>query len=179
MNKNTIKTVVKNNELEIKQIKAAIKENKEKRMHIRLKVILHHLNGRTNINISEIENLCKQTVGIYVNTYKQNGINGLVMGKSSGAPRKLTNEQEKQLVEVITTKLPDEVGFSSRKNWDSNIIGQWVQNNFNIKYSPRGILEVLHRLNLSYTRPTYTLVKADPIKQEGFKQEFEVLKKLD
>ena len=41
------------------------------------------------------------------------------------------------------------------------------------------MLQVLHRLNLSYTRPTYTLEKADIEKQENFKQDFEVLKKSD
>jgi putative transposase len=41
------------------------------------------------------------------------------------------------------------------------------------------MLQVFHRLNLSYTRPTYTLAKADKEKQEAFKQEFEDLKKLD
>ena len=39
------------------------------------------------------------------------------------------------------------------------------------------MLQVLYRLDLSYTRPTYTLAKADPEKQEAFKQDFEVLKK--
>ncbi len=101
------------------------------------------------------------------------------MGKSTGAPRLLTQEQEQQLFEVITTKTPDEVGFPNRKNWDSNIARQWVHNNFGVQYSPRGMLEVLHRLNLSFTRPTYTLAKADPQKQEEFKQEFELLKKPD
>ncbi len=36
---------------------------------------------------------------------------------------------------------------------------------------------VLHRLNLSYTRPTYVLAKVDKLKQENFKKDFEVLKK--
>lgn len=39
------------------------------------------------------------------------------------------------------------------------------------------MLQVLHRLNLSYTRPTYTLEKVDIEKQEAFKQEFDLLKK--
>lgn len=39
------------------------------------------------------------------------------------------------------------------------------------------MLQALHRLNLRYTRPTYTLEKADSEKQEAFKQDFEVLKK--
>lgn len=37
---------------------------------------------------------------------------------------------------------------------------------------------MLHRLNLSYTRPTYVLKKADKEKQEEFKVTFEGLKKL-
>lgn len=37
--------------------------------------------------------------------------------------------------------------------------------------------DVLYRLNLKYIRPTYVLKNADPIKQEIFKEYFEVLKK--
>ncbi len=77
--------------------------------------------------------------------------------------------------EVITTKTPDQVGIPNRKNWDSHIACEWVKINFGVKYSPRGMLDVLHRLNLSYTRPTYTLAKANPQKQEEFKKEFELL----
>ena len=36
---------------------------------------------------------------------------------------------------------------------------------------------VLRRLNLSYTRPTYVLAKADKKKQENLKEDFKVLKK--
>jgi putative transposase len=118
------------------------------------------------------------TVGNYVNSYKQHGIEGLKMGKPTGCPCFLTKEQEAELYELITTKTPDEVSFGYRKNWNANILCKWVSDNFNVQYSNRGMLQVLHRLNLSYTSPTYTLAKADPEKQEAFKLEFEVLKKL-
>lgn len=167
------------NNSEIQSLKKAIKENTNKRMHIRYMVIYHHLEGYTNLEIAAIEHICNHTVGTYINSYKERGLEGLKMGKSSGAPRFLTDEQEKTLIEVIINKTPDEVGFPNRKNWDCNIVCQWVLNNFNIKYSRNGMLQVLHRHNLSYTRPTYTLAKADSVKQEIFKQEFEVLKKSD
>jgi hypothetical protein len=48
---------------------------------------------------------------------------------------------------------------------------------FNIIMSHRRMAEVLYRLNLSYTRPTYVLAKADKEKQEQFKNDFEELKK--
>lgn len=71
----------------------------------------------------------------------------------------------------------EHVGFPNRKNWYINIAQQWIKDNLNVEYSHRGTAEVLYRLELSFTRPTYTLAKADPQKQEEFKQESELLKK--
>jgi transposase len=70
------------------------------------------------------------------------GLEGLKMGKSTGAPKFLTDEQEQKLFEVITTYTPDQVGIPNRKNWDSNIACQWVKSNFGIEYTPRGMLDV-------------------------------------
>lgn len=81
------------------------------------------------------------------------------------------------MLEVITTKTPEDVGFESKRNWTIELIRQWVIREFNIEMSHRGIAYVLERLNLSYTRPTYVLAKADPKKQEEFKNDFESLKK--
>lgn len=47
-----------------------------------------------------------------------------------------------------------------------------------MEYSHREMADVLYRTDLSFTRPTYTLAKADPQKQEHFKQDFEILKNL-
>lgn len=168
-----------NKNTEIKLIKKAMKDTKDKRMYQRYMVILHHLQGSSNKSIAAALELCQHTVGTYIRKYTKDGISGLKLKYSPGAPRMLTKEQEEKLVEIVTTKTPDEVGFAPRKNWTIAIIRQWVINNFNIKYSPRGMVDVLYRLKLSYTRPTYTLKKADIQKQETFKKEFEVLKKLN
>ncbi|TCO73108.1 putative transposase [Marinisporobacter balticus] len=168
-----------NNNSQIQEIKKTMKQTKEKRMYLRYLVIYYHLKEYTIVDISKIVDPCEHTVGSYIKKYNSQGIEGLVPGCSPGAPRKLTQEQEQLLKEIIITKTPDEVGFPSRKNWDLNIARQWIQKKFGVEYSLRGMLEVLHHLNLSYTRPTYTLAKADPEKQEIFKQEFELLKKAD
>lgn len=54
----------------------------------------------------------------------------------------------------------------------------WVKSKFGIEYSHSGMFYILYRLNLSFTRLTYTLAKADPQKQEEFKQKFELSKNL-
>lgn len=166
-----------NSNVEIQAVKAAIKVNKSLRMHKRYMVILHHLKGYLNTEIAEMELLCTITVGRYINNYKKYGLDGLILHHSTGAPRLLSDEQEKTLVETITNNTPDEVGFIARKNWTIKLIRQWVINTFNVTFSHRGMADVLYRLNLSYTRPTYVLANADPIKQEQFKEDFKVLKK--
>ncbi|WP_297991234.1 winged helix-turn-helix domain-containing protein, partial [uncultured Anoxybacillus sp.] len=40
-----------------------------------------------------------------------------------------------------------------------------------------GIRKLLHRLRLSWTRPTYKLVKGDPVLQAAFEKELEFIKK--
>ncbi len=143
-------------------------------MHVRYMAIYHHLQGKLNVEIADMFNLCEHTVGIYIKKYKTQGLDALIPAPKSGAPRMLTAEQEKQLVEVVTSHTPDEVGFPSRKNWNVALINHWVYNHFKIQYSPSGMLKLLHRLNLSYTRPTYVLAKADSLKQKAFALEFEV-----
>ena len=158
-------------------IKAAMKETKNIRMYKRYLVILKHLEGNSNIAIAKMVLLEQHAVGEYIRNYKANGLAGLEMKHGTGAPRKLNKEQEILLFETITTKTPDEVGFESRKNWTIEIARQWIINTFGIIHSHRGTHEVLCRLNLSYTRPTYVLKKADKEKQEEFKVTFEGLKK--
>src|SRR5471030_1996564 len=162
---------------DIKEIITALKNTKNVRLYKRYSVVLKHFEGFTNRKIAEMENIDKHTVGSYIKKYKTNKLDGLNMGHSCGKKRRINTEQEKLLVEIITTKTPDEVGFESRKNWTIELIRQWVIKEFNITMSHRGMAEVLYRLNLSYTRPTYVLAKADKEKQEQFKNDFEELKK--
>jgi putative transposase len=105
-----------NQNLEIQVLKKAMNDTKVKRMYQRYKVICLHIKGYTNLDIAALEGLDNHTVGIYVKNYKQNGIDGLLMKRSPGAPRLLTSEQEAILVEVVTTQTPDQVGFPNRKN---------------------------------------------------------------
>lgn len=165
-------------ENEINEIKNALKNTKNIRLYKRYSVLLKHFDGFTNRQIAKMENIDEHTVSIYIKNYKSKGLEGLNIGHGGGASRKINEEQEKTIVETITTKTPEDFGFESKKNWTIELVRQWIIKEFNITMSHRGIAYVLHRLNLSYTRPTYILAKADKEKQEKFKNDFEVLKKM-
>jgi transposase len=64
-----------------------------------------------------MENIDEHTVAAYIKNHKLKGLDELNIGHGGGVKRKSNEEQEKVIVETITTKTPDEVGFESRKNW--------------------------------------------------------------
>jgi len=56
-------------------------------------------------------------------------------------------------------------------NWTLKIISSFIEKEWNQTYTLRGVSRLLHDLGLSYTKPTYTLAKADPLKQKEFVEE--------
>lgn len=162
---------------EIQALKATMKDNRDLRMHERYQIIVMVLRGEPYKTISELTGRSHRTICNYVKAYKQGGIEALQMRQSTGRPRLLTSEQEQQVYETVVNQTPADVGFPSKMNWTSPIIRKWIEQKFGVLYSDRGTRELLYRINLSFTAPTYTLAKADPIKQEAFKQTFHAEKK--
>ena len=99
--------------------------------------------------------------------------------KTIGYQKKLTDKQETELTEIITTQTPEEADVGVFANWTAALICHLVKEKYGVKYSERRMRDLLKRSGLSYTRPTYTLAKADPKKQEEFKEKFYELKKTD
>ena len=166
-----------NNNPEIQDIKRAIRQTKDLRMFQRLQTILLHLKGLTYDQISEIVDRTPTTIGFYVRNYKAKGLAGLELNHSPGRPSKLTPAQEQEVHQLIVEKRPEDVGFPAEMNWTAPLLRKWMKNTFQVTYSERGTRELLYRLGMSYTMPTYTLAKADPEQQEAFVNEFERIKK--
>lgn len=161
----------------IQEIKAAMKINKDLRMHERYQTILMLLLGDSYERISEVIGRTVATLYNYSKAYREQGIEGLQVGHPPGRHRLLTPEQEQQVYEVVKDQTPEGQGFPSRMNWTSPLVRKWIEQKWDIKYSDRGTRDLMYRLNLSFTKPTYTLAKADPQKQEEFKEQFQELKK--
>lgn len=165
---------------EIDIFKSLMKKTKDKRMHERYQAIHLFLQGYTIKEIVNIVGRSQKTIYNYINAYREKGIDGLVRGHSPGAPRKLSPEQEQELVQVIATKLPVDVGFTAKFNWTLKIIAAFIEREWHQTYTLRGVSVLLHDLGLSYTKPTYTLENADHEKQKLFVEEtFPALKKTN
>lgn len=164
-------------ELEIKELKEKAGITKNVRQKRRYDVIRLSLQGYSNNEISKILDISLRQVYNLINLYKENGIEGFKLKYSPGRKTKLTAEQEKELYDVITKKLPKDVGFEPFCNWTAPLACRYVKTVFNVEFSERGMRDVFYRLNLSYTRPTYVLAKADAQKQAEFTEKLEKIKK--
>lgn len=164
----------------IEELQTAMKETTNRRMYERYQAVYLSLQGYKQKEIAQITGRTTKSIYHYMKAYKEKGIDGLAMGHSPGAPRKLTPEQEQKLVETVAYKQPVDVGFPARYNWTLALVKQLIENSWGKTYTLRGVSILLHDLGLSYTRPTYTLAKADPKKQETFRNEtFPTLKKTN
>lgn len=163
----------------LEEVRAAMKSTNDIRLYVRYQCIYLFLSGERRNRITDILDLNIETIGIYIRTYCSEGLEGLELDHSPGRPRRLTSEQEQELCQIVVNKRPADVGFPANMNWTSGMIRQWIEQQYQVKYSERGTRELLYRLGFSFTRPTYTLAKADPERQEAFKQTFEGLKKIE
>jgi transposase len=160
------------------EIKSYMKKEKDRRMFERYQTIYLHFIGMDVSQIAVIIDRCEKTVKKYLHVYHEAGIAGLQIKYSPGAPERLSKEQQEQLKQTIITSLPYEVGFTAKYNWTLHLIGQYIKREFGFDYSLRGISKMVHRLGLSYTKPTYTLAAADQARQKEFTEStFPELKK--
>lgn len=162
----------------IQAVKSKMKETKDKRLFERYQTILLYLHGLPYKQITLIVGRSEVTIGSYVKAYREKGLGGLIMGQSSGRPSFLTAEQEEELRSLIIDQKPADVGFPAEMNWTAPLVRDWIKREFGVAYSERGARKLLRLLGFSYTKPTYTLAKADPEKQAAFKQDFEEVKKI-
>lgn len=164
---------------QVKEIKAAFSTTKNGTLLRKYHAIFLSTQGHTNLAISKMLQMRPATIGIYINTYLKKGLEGLIPIKQSGRPSFMTTEQEKDLYAVIRDKTPHEAGFNGRYNWTAKLASAWLEKEFGIVYAESSMLQVLHQIGLSYSRPSYTLAKADKEKQWQFKEELDAEKKTD
>ena len=162
----------------VHELQEAMKTAKDRRDFERYQAVFLSLSGYPHKEIAVMIGRCSHSVGHYVKAYKQNGLDGLKRTSPPGKAFRLTMEQRNILKETVAYKTPDEVGFPSRFNWTLSLAVQFIQREWGESYTQKGVSKLLHSLGLSYTRPTYTMKKADPEKQQHFQEEtFPTLKK--
>jgi transposase len=164
---------------QLQDVEQRLKHEKSRRMFERCQSIRLHLLGHDNAAIAVSISRKESTVDTYLRQYRKQGLDGLQMKFSPGPPEQLSKEQQQQLKKTICDHVPHDVGFKAKFNWTLQLIGDYISREFGKSYSIRGVSKLMHRMDLSYTKPTYTLAAADEEKQRLFVETtFPRLKKL-
>lgn len=164
-------------EEEYSQLLRASKNEKSVKQKKRYDTVLLYMEGYARKQIAEILHIPHRTVCYHIASYQKGGLDALLLVKQPGAQKKLSDGQEQTLIDIISTQTPEEAGVGIFANWTSALACTLVKERFGVSFSERGMRNLFERAGLSYTRPTYTLEKADPEKQEQFRETFETLKK--
>ncbi len=159
------------------QLLLASKNEKKVKQKKHYDAVFLHMEGYSRKQIAEILHIPCRTVCAHIASCRKGGMDALFLIKQTGAPGKLSEEQEHTLVHIISTQTPEEAGVGIFASWTSSLACRLAKERFGVAFSDRGMRNLFDRVGLSYTRPTYTLEKADPEKQEQFRKDFEILKK--
>ena len=122
--------MMSDNNKEIQAIYDAMKGAKETRMFKRYQTISLKLTGEKIADIAKIVGISKRTVNNYWRAYQKGGLEGLIPKKQPGAIKKLTDEQEAELLKEIIDMTLDNVGFKADKNWTAEIVRDHIQNKY-------------------------------------------------
>ncbi|MNW37374.1 hypothetical protein D3C74_144150 [compost metagenome] len=163
---------------EIEQLNKAMKQTSDKRLYERYLAVRLRLEGHTFDEIGKFLSRARQTISMYWQAYQTQGLSGLAMNHSPGQPPKLTEEQRHRLAAMLEQHVPADRGFEARYTWTLPLVAEWIQREFGVTMSVRGISAMLKRMRFSFTKATYTLAHANEEAQAYFKKHtFAQLKK--
>lgn len=144
--------VVKRNEEDVLLLQA-MKDTQDKRMFQRYQAVFMYKSGYSVKDIQGVSQLSEKTIYTYIRSYEQSGLEGLAIGSSPGAPRKLTAEQETRLIQLITSKQPSELALAEQARWTLRLVSTLIEREFNQTYTPRGTSRLLQDLGLIHSEP--------------------------
>lgn len=101
---------------------------------------------------------------------RDGGLEALVVKKAPGAEPKLTEAQLDQLVRWLVGKNPRQLQFDFAL-WTRKMVGELIEREFGITYTPQGIGKLLTRLGFSPQRPLVRAHQQDPERVARWKAE--------
>jgi transposase len=146
-----------------KEILARRRAALDKRVAFRLSAVLWAADGRTGQEVADLLGVTARQVRKWLRLYRTQGLDALCTLGFQGDPGNLRPAQVERLQEEVATG----------RFLTAQQICDWAQETFRVTYSPRGMRDLLHRIGVSYHKATGFFWKADPDKQEAFRQTYE------
>jgi transposase len=131
---------------------------------LRIRAVAAHQQGYTQNTIADILGVWQSTVSHWCTAYDKGGADELPgprTGRPTGAGRRLSEEQENELQDVVLNQKPQALGIASTL-WTRAAVREVVQKRWGIDLSLRGVGEYLHRWGFTPQRPLRHAYRQDP-----------------
>lgn len=132
----------------------------------RIRVILLLDQGWTADKIAEALFLDRSTIYRYIQSYKEGGLEQLIVDGYYGRRSMLSDADQRTLYEELL----------QRPKLSSKEVISFVEQTFGVTYTVSGVTDLLHRIGFSYKKPSPRPAKADASKQEEFVEKFDILR---
>jgi transposase len=149
-------------------LRRAARREKDGRAAARMYAIANALDGMSRAEAARLAGMERQALRDAVVRYNAEGLAGLHDRAKGRPPRRLTAEQEAELVAAIL-RGPDPV-LDGCCAWTRADLCRWIKGRFGKTYRPSSLSRVLRRLDLSRQKARPYHPKKDPEAQEAFKK---------
>lgn len=162
----------------VERLQACERAQKNANMSKRVAAIRLVMQGYMGLQVAQLLNLHRHSVSSYVQKFNEGGMDALLERRyAPGKKPYLSEKEETHLKNMILMSTPAQEGFGVEAYWDTRIIQHVLEEKWNISMTRYGITKMLHRWGFRYTRPTYTLKRANLRKQQEFQEHVQELKK--
>ena len=145
-----------------------IRRSEESRYDHRLHGVLLVAQGMTCPEVAKLLGDSPRTVEYWVHGFEKRGLAGLIEGERSGRPRRLEEQQLKEIGAVLR-QMPRDVGLGGNL-WDGKTLAAWIEREHGIELGVRQCQRLFRQLGFRLRKPRPALAWADPEKQEIHKK---------
>lgn len=149
------------NDSQVKELRKEHRKIRQRNEADRIKSILLLNDGYNYEQIAKILLLDDSTIRRYISIYEKEGLKGLMLNNYKGGTSLLSQKQKEELIAHL----------ESHTYHRAKDIVKHIKETYNIEYSEKGIVYLLHLLGFVYKKPKRIPGKADPEKQIEFIKE--------
>ena len=151
------------------------KTTTDRRLRDRCQAVLMVARGRRRYEVARDLGVHRATLGKWLNSYREGGVEGLVIQWSPGKARRIGDELASRIIEWVKGG-PVSCGLN-RANWTYAELAHYLYQQTGIEVKETAMREFCHRHQIRPYRPSYRYLRADPEHQAQAKQELATMKK--
>lgn len=145
-----------------------IRRSQEARYDHRLHAILLVAQGMTAPEVARLLGDAPRTVEYWVQRFEDEGLSGLVEGERSGRPRRLNDEQMREIDDALRQD-PKAVEMDANL-WDGKVLSAFIQQRYGIQLGVRQCQRIFRQFGFRLRKPRPMIAHADPEQQKAYKK---------